>query len=194
MSYKLLPENWENFLIIEQELNNTFRYVAFDSEHFDVYSEEYSRIILISCVMIENIIADMANKINPGHRYTNLPSYFPCISGRFPKFTTIEITLPQYNYNLKPWENWSAQSCPEWWTMGYNKIKHDRVNNLTAPSLKRAIEAVSGLHALLLYSYRLKYSDFAIPFQFGPRLIHVVEKESDFIESAITISWKLPDD
>jgi hypothetical protein len=82
-------------------------------------------------------------------------------------------------------DDWSAKSPPEWWTNGYNKIKHDRLNHPNAPSLISAVHSVEGLLVLLLHFYRLRYRKCSIPVEDMPMLIRPWNKEDSALGSCM---------
>ena len=68
-------------------------------------------------------------------------------------YHTIEVLIPRYDLIIKPWENWSSNNIPSWWS-DYNKVKHHRDDNFSKANLFNAINSVSGLFAIVLYLYQ----------------------------------------
>jgi hypothetical protein len=45
---------------------------------------------------------------------------------KVPLFVEFEILMSRYKLTFIPWNNWEVGSSPNWWSKGYNKIKHER--------------------------------------------------------------------
>src|SRR5439155_13774693 len=64
--------------------------------------------------------------------------------------------IPRYSMAHDPWAAWGAGTNPEWW-QSYNRVKHHRRDYYHEATLSNAILSVSGLFALLLYFYKVKF-------------------------------------
>jgi hypothetical protein len=49
-----------------------------------------------------------------------------------------------------PWESWTNENPPDWWT-SYNKVKHHRNEHFGRASLQHTIESVAAVYVLNLY-------------------------------------------
>lgn len=162
------PPHLSYYRLLERDLDACFRFVEPVPVHFDVYSDEFSRIILCASSEIENALKAFAVAADVVPQPQNILGFWAVITSRFPRFCTMEMFLPRYSHVFSPWSGWSSSAAPDWWTFGYNKIKHDRLNNPGAATLRRAIESVGALQALLMHFYRISHpngwiADRAIP-------------------------------
>lgn len=157
---------WEFYRSLERDLEKCFDYVDPDPAHFNVHSNRFARIILLSCIEIENAF----NFFGPPPRGGVLGHYFPIITGRFPKFCLHRFVLPRYKISSNPWESWKLDSSPLWWSDSYNKIKHARTANPACATMKHAIDALCALQCLLIHSYRKEYGDWVMPMEMAPVL------------------------
>jgi hypothetical protein len=147
------PPHWEYFLSIESDLEGCSRYVEFCSDNYKTYSIEFARIIMASCSEFDTVVKLLCRSIDPQKKPENILQYFPILSSKYPNFTKYEMYMPRYKITLKPWENWSNSASPEWWSKGYNKIKHERDKFFKEAHLFNALNAVGGLLCGILYYY-----------------------------------------
>lgn len=102
--------------------------------------------------------------------------------------------MPRFSLTLTPWDRWSASSAPDWWTFGYNKIKHNRLKYPGAPTLIRAINSVAALQVLLLHYYRAKYPESLLSDDVVTKLIVPRDNDDPFQGASILWDWTIPDD
>ncbi len=183
--------HWNYYRLLEHDLENCFRYVQPCKEHFDVYSDEFARIILMSSTEIENALKSFALEIKYSPPPKSIFSYFKCVTSVYPRFCEIEIEMARFSLIFKPWDGWSETKAPDWWTYGYNKIKHDKLKHISAPTMIRAIKSLSALEALLLHYYRKLYPDFLMPAEILPQLMEPFDPKQG---SSILCSFRLTDD
>lgn len=189
------PPHWNYYRLLERDLEECFRFVEPVPGHFDVFSNEFARIILVAATEIENALRGLAEALS----YTPTPSsildYFICTTSKFPSIATMEMFVPRYSLRFTPWEGWSSSTAPDWWSFGYNKIKHDRLKHPTAPTLIRATKAVAALQVVLLHYYRVKYPGGLLSDDNVKKLIVPFEKDNPDIGGATILwDWDLPDD
>jgi hypothetical protein len=193
------PPHLRYYKLLEQDLENCFRFVEPCSEHFGVYSEEFSRIILMAAAGIENALKGLAFWAQVKYPDTptnvsNIQKLFGVVTHLFPNFCTMQLFMPRYSILIEPWQGWSASSAPDWWSNGYNKIKHDRQNHLNAPTLQRAVNAVGALQVVLLHYYRLESKDAAIADRGIPELLIPWDINHPADNASQLWQWELPDD
>lgn len=193
------PPHLRYYRLLEEDLEACFRFVEPCPAHFDVYSNEFARIILVAASGIENALkrfafwARVRDPTTPTD-VSNILKLHGVVTHRFPNFCSMRLIMPMYSILIEPWKDWSASSAPDWWSNGYNKIKHDHMNNPTAPTLKRAVNAVGALQVVLLHYYRLESKDAAIADRGIPELL-VPWEENHPADGASTLwFWELPDD
>lgn len=189
--------HWNFFRILEGDLESCFRYVQPIPAHHLVTSDEFARIILQAGVETENVLREFCVDLGcTPSRSDKIGTWWKCIESAFPRLREAEVGIPRYSIDgVRPWERWTATSGPDWWSNGYNKIKHDRLGNPTAASLIHAVDAVGGLLIALLYRFReLTPLVRSMPIEMAPRLFEVRQPDHGWIGGGIWTDWHLPDD
>lgn len=188
------PPHLNYYTLLERDLDECFRFIEPIERHFGVYSIEFSRIILMAASEVENALNSFDAAANESAVSRNILGYYSVATSKFPKFCTMQMFLPRCALVFAPWSEWSADKAPDWWANGYNKIKHDRISNPGAATMRRAIDAVGALQVLLHHLYRLKYPDRWLADHAIPEIIVPYESGSA-IPGASTL-WRpdLPDD
>jgi hypothetical protein len=182
--------HWEYFLSIESDLKYCSRFVEFCPENYDTYSIEFARIIMASCSEFDTVIKLVCNSIDASQKAENMPAYYPILISKYHNFMSFEVSMPRYKLNLAPWKEWTKDQSPDWWSKGYNKIKHKRDQYFNEANLKNALYSVSGLLCGILYYYKEVSGDLAkIHFYEAPRLF-ATDRYSVYVNGEIL--WKLP--
>jgi len=120
--------HWNFFRILESDLEKCFRYIEPTKSHYSVFSDEFGKIILLACSEIENALKTLARDITPEINIGGIKDCRESIIRKYPKFGLIKISLPRYGIVVQPWESWyENDTAPDWWSNGYNVVKHDRV-------------------------------------------------------------------
>lgn len=149
------PKFWEYYLTIEEDLFNCVRYVEFAEENYSTYSNEFAKIIVLASAEIDNIFRELCELISPDSNAGNIKQYHPIITNRFPDIENSYVKIRMAGIDLQPWKEWTNEKSPDWWSHGYNKIKHDRTNHFQKANLKNALKAVGALFLIILH-----YHDF----------------------------------
>lgn len=181
--------HWEYFLSIESDLERCSRFIEFAPNNYSAYSVEFARIIMAAASEFDNLAKKLCNLIDSSKNPQNINQYYPIITSKYPKFTQYEILIPRYKLDFKPWLNWNASGSPDWWSKGYNKIKHDRDNHFCQANLYNAILATSGLLTGILYFYNCHFSSIpTIDLSQAPKLLIPQDYNQSGWQSA-SISW-----
>jgi hypothetical protein len=193
------PPQLRYYKLLERDLEECFRYVEPCSTHFQVHSEEFGRIILMASAGIENALKNFAfwaSVRDPAAPtdVSNITKLFSVVTHRFPRFCSMKLIMHSYSIQVCPWSGWSNNSAPDWWSNGYNKIKHDRAGHPGASTLQRAINAVGALQVVLLHSYRLEARNVAIAGRGIPELLRPIETDHPADGVSMLWQWSLPDD
>ena len=152
-----MNEIWKNYWPIYQNLEKEIQRLSFDIQFCDKHAGVFSVKItsLLSWISAEcegsaKILAKRAGlKINGKKCFFN---YMKNLSGKYKKMTSaeIEIIWPFQNFSqskVKPFENLAIGKNPVWFN-AYNKVKHDRENNIKDGNLKNVIDSLAGLFVL----------------------------------------------
>jgi hypothetical protein len=105
----------------------------------------------------DTLAKQLCANIDPTQTPTNIRQYYPIIVSKYSKLTQFKIHIPRYKLSFKPWLRWSANNSPDWWSKGYNKIKHDRDQYFEQANLFNAILSTAGLLIGILYFYDSKF-------------------------------------
>lgn len=192
MNRQDLPR-WNYFRLLERDLEACFRYVEPCEKHYAVYSDEFSKLILVACSEIENSLHELAGFIAGSRSRSSIKELKSIVLAKFPHLPLARVSAARYSLTLEPWKGW-LESSPDWWANGYNKIKHDRAGNPEAGTLLRALNAMAALQVILLYLYRHKYRVATVPIEASPHLLDLVEQEGGMEGCLIGWQWELPDD
>jgi hypothetical protein len=161
--------HWNLYRSLENDLEICFRYVPPDDKHDEVTSDEFAKIILVAASEFENILSEFAGRISMN--CNNINQYHNCLTSIYPNAPFVTMSVPRYSRDFAPLDDWTASKGPDWWSKGYNKIKHDRLSSPGAPTLKRALFAVASVQVVLFYFYKHLYGSVEIPVSVEPKLI-----------------------
>lgn len=150
------------YLMVENDLINTFQYVYPTTLHLNVFSPQYASIIKNACSLFEVICRKTYLDL---FEDKNVDIYNFLSLDKFLDFNQINIDCPllQGEFEkdksniLKPFEEleWDKSSqiqyymVPKWWK-AYNKIKHDFFDYNKYANLENSIRSVFAL-AILIY-------------------------------------------
>lgn len=172
-----LNKYWNYYLVLENDLISTKRYIEIDSINCKAFSIEYLKQYQIICSEIDVVLKEYCKEINPKFKGNNITQYCKCINNNDKSVINDEVIFNK-NTILIPWKNWVANEItaknnktqtitnnPFWWTT-YNKIKHYRTainKNTNLPYYKYANQeniynALAGLFVIEMEYYKLLIS------------------------------------
>lgn len=150
--------HWEYFLSIEADLASCARYVEFHDDNFSTYSVEFARVIIASGAEFDVVAKRLCARIDPAAKKPErINEYYSIITAKYPKFVDHVVHIPRFKMELKPWQSWTLDSAPHWWSRGYNKIKHERDTHFREANLENAIYSTAGLLLGIIYLYDALY-------------------------------------
>jgi len=141
---------WTYFLAMEQDLEALSRYVDFAPENMTTFSLEMARILLTAGSEADVLLKAICEREDPSAQADTIGAYFKVISSKLPNVISFEVQLLRWGLSLVPWEGWSNNDPPGWWT-SHNKVKHRRSDYFDSANLKNTIESVSAVYVLNLY-------------------------------------------
>lgn len=147
---------WEYYLIIEEDLANTARFVEPAGQE-NVYSFEFEKIIILTCTEIEKVFKYIAKETcnnNPG----SMEEYKSFFLTNYPKIIEAVVSVSRLGREIKPFENWNQGSL-RWWR-AYNLLKHDSKDSIKNATCINAIYAMSALYVLILYLSKITNISF----------------------------------
>lgn len=145
--------HWEYFLALEDDLARIGRFVQFSTDNYGTYSIELARLLLASCAEVDAVLRELCSKIAPGQTYDKMPSRFSPISNKLKMFIKFEARIPRFGLTLHPFEDWTANNSPAWWT-AYNKIKHRGEDGFESATLKHTLNSITALFIATIYLNR----------------------------------------
>lgn len=143
---RFIRDSWNMYLSLERDMDNTSIFVEPRNQR-KVYSLEYARILMLSCVEFETLAKKLCREL--GNTEKNIADYRRTINKLFPQIIDAEVYVSRSELHIKPFTGFSKQR-PDWWD-SYNKVKHDRTKNFTNATYENAIKALSGLYIILRY-------------------------------------------
>ena len=182
------PPHWEYFLSIEADLAQCTRYVQFCPENYRTFSVEFARVIVAASAEFDAVAKGLCGAIDGNAQPESITEYQSIIVGKYPRFPEYKIHIPRFKLEFQPWIEWTQSNSPDWWSKGYNKIKHHRDQHFASANLHNAILATAGLLAGIVYLYDATLGAFPqVDLAAAPKLFEPQEEPGE-MQSA-TISW-----
>lgn len=149
---------WSYYLSIEKMLANTIQFVSPSEENENTYSDEFTKIILLSCSEIDSILKLLCklNNIILTDREYNMKNYAKMLEKD--TFIKHESYGPEYVSTINesfllvtPFKDINSKikyAGLEWWK-DYQSLKHNRMENAKKGNLKNSIFSVSAHYILM---------------------------------------------
>lgn len=152
-SEKFIHQYWNHYIILEEDLIKTFRYVFLDERNYQTFSFEYQRLLLAIGSELDVIFKLFCDF--PGSASKNINDYKTKIKqdGLMELDNKVIINKKFGNIELKPFGSGLKHEVPKWWT-AYNKVKHNRTEYVKEANLENVLFALSGLYLLEEYCYK----------------------------------------
>ena len=183
---------WEYFLSLEDDLEKCTKFIEFDTRNYNTFSIELAKIIISASAEFENVAKDLCKLIDPTSSPKNIIDIYPILFQEFPKFCDIEITIPRYKLQFKPWDQWTSSKRPDWWANGYNKIKHSRDTSFHLANLQNAIHAMGALFSGILYFHEKLSGGIHVDYSRAPSLFDIIEEPTGIQNGGISLHYQLP--
>ncbi len=182
---------WEYFLSLEDDLERCTKYVDFAAKNYKTFSNEFAKIIMSASAEFENVAKDLCGLIDPScnPNKINIESIYKTIGKEYPKMFTIRVLVTRYKLTLRPFNKWTATKRPEWWSDGYNQIKHDRTNNFEKANLEYALLSTSGLFVVILYFHQKMSGGIHVDINRAPSLFDLENKTGG---ANISVTFDVP--
>lgn len=184
MDEKTLHGMWNYFLMLENDLDNTSRYIEPQGQE-NVYSFEFAKLLVLACTEIESVLKVICKEIAPHIKAEKMSDYQPIITQRFPKITEAYVKISRLGRDLQPFSNWNNEPL-SWWR-AYNGVKHNRGSNFGDATYMNAVMALSGLYILIFYLAALtglKFKDTASKY---------ISSDYEHVSLFWAVTSKLPD-
>ncbi len=155
---KVLGQSLITANIILKKLSSIFETVSPDVANETVYGHELRNLLLLSAMEVESAWSAILRANNyqfntkqNGDINSSTNDYVKlCKPLHLDKYK-VSFVLHSDLQDIKPFENWidSNPTTSLNWYNAYNKVKHDREQNLILASLKNAINSVAGVLVML---------------------------------------------
>lgn len=163
---------WHYFLVLEEDLKQTLRYVQLDEKNMSTFSMEFVKQIICISTEFETIAKLLCTEIS-GKTPGNIGEYKRIILSRFPKIGSTPVYVDQHTqlvlYPLMAWQGQGEKL--EWWE-AYTSIKHKRHLEFNNANLKNTLNSMGALLILESYLYKLAYPNHT-GIRFGTSLMRV---------------------
>lgn len=149
---------WRYYLSIEKMMKNTSQYVCPSKQNKNTYSDEFMKIILLSCSEIDSILKVICkeNNVILKDKDYNMYEYAKVLEKQddikdwaFSPVCDTSNRDESFVYfpfkNLNPQKPYAGLS---WWE-SYQKLKHNRVENAIIGNLENAVYAITAHFVLL---------------------------------------------
>ena len=160
MNADRLQGMWQYFLMLESDLDDTFRYIDPAGQE-NVHSFEFAKILILACTEVESVFKALCCEITGSNSADNIKKYREIILERFPKITDAKVQIKRLCRVVYPFEGWERES-PVWWR-AYQGVKHNRGEYISDATYQNASEALAGLYVLIFYLAKLtqiRFNDY----------------------------------
>lgn len=143
-------ELWDYFLFLEKDFQNTSKYMQPRGQE-DVFSYEYVKIIILSCIEVESLfkLIGSFHNIKLG-KNAGICKYKETILGKYPNIIKAEVYDTKVRKMIKPFKGWDDIGKLSWWD-AYNSVKHNRSMNYSLATYNNAALSLAAVYILLLY-------------------------------------------
>ncbi|WP_020146510.1 hypothetical protein [Thioalkalivibrio sp. ALJ15] len=150
--------HWNYYIALEQDLAKLSRYIEFAEGNFSTYSIELAHLLLAASSEVDVVMKELCRILSPDDQRKNIGDYKRIVEKELPVLIDEKCYVHRFNLTLEPWSNWSGSWHPAWWR-SYNKVKHHRAEKYNEANLKNALNAMAGLHALVVHYYATYLKD-----------------------------------
>lgn len=148
---------WATYLQIENELIAVFKYIELSTDNYKTYSSKLLKIYLQIGSEIDVCFKKYCNELSVND-CDNMNDYKVFLDNNDVDFFDEEIIVDNRNIILKPWYELKNNNLI-WWK-AYNKVKHERDNEVTIggitqlaykfANLENILNSLGGLYILLM--------------------------------------------
>lgn len=149
---------WSYYMSVEKMLKNTSQYVSPSKLNENTYSDEFMKIILLSCSEIDSLLKVLCKhkNVNIDDKKYNMSVYAKVLlqyemikeMAYSPEHTT---SINEKSIIMFPFKELSEKETYgglSWWK-DYQKLKHNRLENAERGTLKNAVAAISAHYIIL---------------------------------------------
>lgn len=135
----------------EQMLVNFLKYVPYCATHEEIWSPKLVVVLQETCSQLDSLWRwEGVNIHSKKNNKVDISDYFKLFGADVAKrWVVFWADEPE---KIQPFSEWQeTQYHPlDWWTEGYNKVKHNRLENRCCATLKCTVEALSSLFLAII--------------------------------------------
>ena len=129
--------------MLEQDFINTLRYITLDDNNFGCFSNEYIKLLELTCSEVENVLKCLCGQNNK-----NIKKYRERIIEIYPDIVSEQVYITELKtYECIPFKKFKNKKSPKWW-LNYNSVKHNRLVNYKNATQKNVLDALAALFLL----------------------------------------------
>jgi len=144
--YKLY---WNPYKQIEDEFIETFKYVDFSENNYNVYSSKFLKLILQIGIEIDICLKLYVNMLHSGS-YNNINEYRNIIEEYDNELVEEKVLIKNFEVNLQPWLGLTNENNDVIWWKIYNSIKHDRTKEVSINGINQKAYMFATLYNVLI--------------------------------------------
>ncbi|MBE6160245.1 MAG: hypothetical protein E7157_04275 [Lactobacillales bacterium] len=144
--YKLY---WNPYKQIEDEFIETFKYVDFSENNYNVYSSKFLKLILQIGSEIDICLKLYVNMLHSGS-YNNINEYRNIIEEYDNELVEEKVLIKNFEVNLQPWLGLTNENNDVIWWKIYNSIKHDRTKEVSINGINQKAYMFATLYNVLI--------------------------------------------
>ncbi|ENJ2786045.1 hypothetical protein AB0656_000452 [Vibrio parahaemolyticus] len=151
--------HWNLFTVLESDLSSISRFIEFDERNFATFSTELSKLLLSIGSEVDVVFKQLCKVVDEDARRKNIVDYHKVLSENdcIKSILTETVSIPRFGIEINPFEEWDADTRPQWWK-SYNKVKHDRQENYHEASLENVLRSLAALMLCVFYLKKLSNS------------------------------------
>lgn len=148
---------WNYYLELEREFLEIERLIPFDETNYNTFSYKYMDLLWEICSEIDVLFKEYMTikEYTPeldenGNPLFNIKQYEKFVEKLLPTFKNQKIICynPKfYRKEIYPYYSWTTNDSPKWWRV-YNKIKHDKEQELYGKKAYKCANQICLLNAL----------------------------------------------
>lgn len=157
MTEKELHGMWNYFLMLENDLDNTSRFIEPAGQE-GTYSFEFAKLLILACTEVESVFKAICREIKGKDVKGTIGSYKEIILGKYPKIVDTIVNVKRLGYDIEPFKGWDVG--PLGWWDAYQHVKHSRGYFFVEATYLNAVTALSALYITIFYLAKITDIDF----------------------------------
>ena len=160
--------HWRYFLSLEREVCDCLRYVELVDAHRNVYSFEFSRLLILICSELDVVFKVACHSVSSASNADSIGAYFNVLDKKYNLGSEV-VRIDRFGETHRPFKDWNEINPPDWWT-AHNKVKHHRHEHFDRATLHNTLRAICGLfiaNLVVLHEFSLIGSIHDSPVMLG---------------------------